>query len=249
MAVIVGGDRAALELFDALADAGGDPTLIVPEAPVRDVAGAVEAKAVRTVMMEHRVCGLLSHTDADGVTAHPGAVVCAGRRPTRLWTGEGGLGHGLALGLLSGADADGLGDLAPDGPRGGLSTDEAGRTSIAGLFAAGGACGPKGPDVERVADAVADERTPSRIPARDRDPVDHPMPDGFSEPKLERLREILEQVDAATDDGTLAEAEREVRGLFGEMRSYLQARRSEELLDLRDAVTVAMGVVQALRRR
>lgn len=248
MALIVGGDRAAVELYDALADAGGDPTLIVPEPPVRDVVDAVRAKAVRTAMMEHRVCGLLSHTDEEGVTAHPGAVVCAGRRPTRLWTGEGGLGHGLALGLLSGADADGLGDV-DDGPRGGLSTDEAGRTSIAGLYAAGGACGPKAPDVEAVADAVADERTPSRIPARDRDPVDHPMPDGFSEPKLERLQEILGQVDAATDDGTLAEAEREVRGLFGEMRSYLQARRSEELLDLRDAVTVAMGVVQALRRR
>lgn len=249
MTVVLGGDQAAIELFSKLRKLGGEPALVLPEEPIEPVEGdaVVEAQAMRTVRMEHRVCGLMVHLDDADVETLPGPVVAAGRRPTRLWTGEGGIGCGLALGLVAGADPRGLADLADDGPRGGLLVDDDGRTGVSGLYAAGGATGVEGPDLDRVAETVAEARVPSRVPTEAPPAIDAPMPDGFSQPKLERLAELIDEVGPDADGDRLEEIARDVRGLFGEMRSYLQARRSEELLRLRDAVVVAMAVVQACR--
>lgn len=249
MTVVLGGDAAASELFSKLRKRGDEPTLVLPEDPAEPVDGdaVIEAQAMKTVRMEHRVCGLMVHRDEEGTDTIPGPVVAAGRRPTRLWTGEGGLGHGLALGLLAGADAEGLADLADDGPRGGLLADDDGRTGVSGLYAVGGATGAEGPDIERVAETVAEARVPSRVPTEAPPAIDAPMPEGFSEPKLDRLAELMAEVRPDAEAERLDEIAREVRGLLGEMRSYLQARRSEELLRLRDAVVVAMAVVRACR--
>lgn len=245
MTVVVGGDEAALDLFALLDDAH----LVLPEAPAYDVDGedVVEAKALRVGMAAHRTAGLVLHRDGEELRTLPGPVVLAGREPTRIWTGEGGLGHGLALGLLAGADATGMADLTESGPTGGLEVDDDGRTDVSGLYALGGAVGEVGPGLKEVAGAVAHDRTPSRVPIEARPEIDRPMPDGFAGPKLERLSDLVADLDPSTSDDDLAEAERQVRGLYGEMRSYLQARRSEELLDLRDAVVVAMAVVEALQ--
>lgn len=261
MTVILGGDAAALNLFSALADQGHAATLVLCEEPVReapsptvDGAAVVHAKALKTVMAEHRVAGLITHADGAEPVTRPGPVVLAGRRPTRLWTGDGGWGHGLALGLLAGAQSRGLGELDGEGPRGGVAVEADGRTSLSGLYAVGGAVAREGadarPDLGMVAEAVVEDRVPDRVPDERPPQVDRPMPEGFAGPKVERLRKVVRGLsggdDAGGDDEALAAAEREVRGLFGEMRSYLQARRSEELLDLRDAVVVAMAVIQAL---
>lgn len=249
MTVVLGGDAAAIELFSMLRERGPEPTLVLPEEPAEPVDGdaVIEAQAMKTVRMEHRVCGLMVHRDDDGTETLPGPVVAAGRRPTKLWTGDGGLGCGLALGLLAGADPSGLADLGDDGPRGGLLVDDDGRTGVSGLYAAGGATGVEGPDIERVAETVAEARVPSRVPTEAPPEIDAPMPDGFSKPKIDRLAELMAEVRPDADGDRLEEIAREVRGLLGEMRSYLQARRSEELLRLRDGVVVAMGVVQACR--
>lgn len=260
-AVVLGGDAAALELFSNLVDVGVEATLVLCEPLEDDVvpkalddgsdAAFVEAKAVRVLISGDRVAGLLVHTDADSLSALPGAVALAGHRPTRPWTGEGGLGHGLALGILAGADATGLDDLDGDGaPRGGLVADARGATRVDGLFALGGAV-PRGAEADPgdVAEALTATASPGSLPTPALPDVDRSMPEGFAQPKLERLSGILEEIIDDGDAESLTRAERQVRGLYGEMRSYLQARRSEELLDLRDAVVVALAVVRSLAER
>lgn len=155
-------------------------------------------------------------------------------------------GDGLVLASRAGAAVDLEVAWTGDGPEleRGVVVDEAGRTGLGGLYAAGRVAG--GRDPEAVAGAVAADLDggppgPPELGDYHLEPdIDSSLPQGFTEVKLERLRELVGRHLGAGGPRELDRARQRLHRLKGEADAFDRARLDPELYSFGFACEVAV---------
>lgn len=250
--LVVGAGAAGRAVAGAASVAGAHVALldkaesIAPGLPasVHPLPGAF---AVDLVVDEGRLVGVLLLDAGILRVLRASSVVLATGGISGLFVPSPATGDGLAIAARAGVRLDGLDRLAFDGNSvrldGGIAVDADGRASLPGLFAAGSAAFPR-PDPARVARAAAAAvgLPPAPGHLRMRPAIDEPLPPGFVDVKLDRLRRTMRE--------TWEEPEKAiplVLRLKGEADDFARARPQPELYELQDACEAAMLLLKARR--
>ncbi len=126
----------------------------------------------------------------------------------------------------------------------GVTTDDAGRTAVPGLYAAGTLAG--GVDPRHVAEAIladladAPDDAPKVGSVHLGSDIDSPLPEGFTRVKLDRLRELMHHHLGPDGPRDLDKARSHLHRLKGEADAFGRARLDPDLWSFRFATEAAI---------